>query len=92
MKDQLTNHMSTTNMQNKGQCGKGVHFDKYPNKEQCLVTENKEFPPTHLPVHVPGIWCIVWVLTNVMEGLFKNNLSRKTIEQFSHGKYRHVNT
>jgi hypothetical protein len=38
------------------------------------------------PVHVPGIWCIVWVLTNVMQGLFKNNLSRKTIEQFSHGK------
>ena len=70
MKDQLTNHMSTTNTQNKGQCDKGVHFDKYPNKEQYLVT----------------ISCIVWVLTNVMQGLFKNNLSRKTIEQFSHGK------
>ena len=41
MKDQLTNHMSTTNTQNKGQCDKGVHFDKYPNKEQCLVTEKE---------------------------------------------------
>ena len=47
MKDQLTNHMSTTNTQNKGQCDKGVHFDKYPNKEQCLVTEKENFhPPT----------------------------------------------
>jgi hypothetical protein len=41
MKDQLTNHMSTTNTQNKGQCDEGVHFDKYPNKEQCLVTEKE---------------------------------------------------
>jgi hypothetical protein len=29
---------------------------------------------------------LVRVQTNVMRGLFKNNLSRKTIEQFSHGK------
>ena len=29
------------------QCDKGVHFDKYPNKEQCLVTEKENFhPPT----------------------------------------------
>jgi hypothetical protein len=74
--------MSTTNTQNKGQCDKGVHFDKYPNKEKCLVTEKENFhPPTR-----SCSWCIVWVLTNVMQGLFKNNLSRKTIEQFSHGK------
>jgi hypothetical protein len=47
MKDQLTNHMSTTNTQNKGRRDKGVHFDKYPNKEQCLVNEKENFhPPT----------------------------------------------
>jgi hypothetical protein len=63
------------------QCDKGVHYDKYPN----VLLPRKKIS-TLPPVHVPGIWCIVWVLTNVMQGLFKNNLSRKTIEQFSHGK------
>ena len=55
-----------------------------PTKSNVLLPRKKI--SIHPPVHVPGIWCIVWVLTNVMQGLLKNNLSRKTIEQFSHGK------
>ena len=78
--------MSTTKTQNKGQCENGVHFDKYPNKEQCLVTEKENTCSRYL-VHCTGT-----NNSNVMQGLFKNNLSRKTIEQFLMENYRYINT
>jgi hypothetical protein len=32
-----------------------------PTKSNVLLPRKKIY--THPPVHVPGIWCIVWVLT-----------------------------